>query len=82
MTLPWKRQGRCASLALLAALGAASPAAAEEPAPEDKADLMHVLAAKGLHDLANERANLYVQASFVGGFHPGFRAAYTNAAPA
>jgi hypothetical protein len=40
---------------------------------------MHVLADRGLHDLANERANVYFQATLIGSYHPSFRAAYTNA---
>ena len=91
MAPPWQAPGACALLALLAAAGVARPARADEPVSsaagtpppasaflEDKVDLMHLLAQKGLHDLLNERINLYSQATFIGSYHPSFQAPYTN----
>ncbi|WP_347986852.1 carbohydrate porin [Methylomonas sp. AM2-LC] len=39
---------------------------------------MRTLAENGLHDLQNERWNLYGQGTFISQWHPAFPAAYTN----
>jgi hypothetical protein len=67
-----------AALVLLAA-GPARAAVSEPDAHEDDAfDLMNVLTAKGWHDLANERWNVYGQVTYISSWQRGFSAAYTN----
>jgi hypothetical protein len=54
---------------------AAPPAEREDTAP----DLMNLLAAHGLHDIENERWNLYGQFTYISSWKRPFSAAYTNA---
>ena len=51
-----------------------------EPSPheEDEFDLMNILAKEGLHDLDNERWNLYGQMTWIQQQQSGFNAPYTN----
>lgn len=61
----------------------ASPAVARAEAPppnveQPDMDVMHVLAARGLHDLLDERWNVYGQLSLIGHGKLAFRAPYTN----
>lgn len=55
-------------------------AAVSEPdgRPDDAFDLMNLLAARGWHDLANERWNLYGQFTWISSFKRPFAAPYTN----
>jgi hypothetical protein len=54
----------------------AAPLAA--PAEEPSVDVMHVLAAHGLHDFVNERVNAYGQITLIGDGKAPFAAKYTN----
>jgi hypothetical protein len=52
--------------------------ASEAPVDEPRADVMHILAAHGLHDLHDERYNVYGQISLIGHGKAPFAARYTN----
>lgn len=47
-------------------------------AEPDQPTLMNQLAARGLHDVKNERWNAYGQFTYISSWHPGFQAPYTN----
>lgn len=70
-------------LLVLIALSLAGPAAragVTEPAPraDDAFDFMNLLARRGLHDLHDEKWNLYGQMTWISSFKLPFRAPYTN----
>ena len=72
------------SLSILAVSLVFAPAIAtaqrNEPAPQEEAQptLMRMLAKHGLHDLDNERWNLYGQYTYISNWKPAFSAPYTN----
>lgn len=69
------------ALALAALLGSPSVnAQAAPPAGRDDAafDLMNVLARRGLHDIDDERWNLYGQLTYISNWKRPFHARYTN----
>ena len=57
-----------------------APTAPPEPEPyaEDKADFMHILGHRGLHDPRDEDVNAYGQITLIGDGKPSFAARYTN----
>jgi hypothetical protein len=73
------RSDRACAVLSLAAVVLASPARADEaPAEEPRADFMHVLAARGLHELRDEAYNAYGQISLIGHGKAPFTAPYTK----
>ncbi len=48
------------------------------PRPDEQFDFMNLFAKKGLHDLVNERWNVYGQSTFISSFKAPFFAKYTN----
>ena len=67
--LQLKTVAGAAALAVLAASGSRA---------EGPPSLMQLLAAKGLHDLQDERWNAYAQLTYISSWKPSFPAAYTN----
>lgn len=73
------------ALAALTTLGISGRAVAQEssaeraPSPREPQDFMGLLASHGLHDLENERYNLYGQFTWISSLKPEFPARYTNA---
>lgn len=70
------------TLSVLLLFIACSPAFAQnsspEPETEEQPSMMRVLNAHGLHDLENERWNLYSQFTYISGWKGRFPAPYTN----
>jgi hypothetical protein len=64
--------------ALLSSLVARAEVAEPEPRDDDQFDIMNELAARGLHDLRNERWNAYGQLTFINSWKSNFNAKYTN----
>ena len=79
-----ERLRACGALAVAAGLACAAQARADAPtaaAPPDepaKVDVMHVLAARGLHDFIEERVNAYGQITLIGNGKAPFAAKYTD----
>ncbi len=63
---------------LFASASATAQDAPPGPRPDDEADLMHLLARHGLHDLEDERWNVYGQLTWIQQLKPPFPARYTN----
>lgn len=67
-------------LALLAIVMSGAPALADDPTEKDDAPptAMSLLAARGKHDIDNERWNVYAQMTYISLWKRAFDAAYTN----
>ena len=67
-------------IALLALAPATAHAEVSEssPRPDEQFDFMNLFAKKGLHDLVNERWNVYGQSTFISSWKAPFAARYTN----
>jgi hypothetical protein len=74
--MPSRSERALSAAAIAIALTSAAPARAETEEP--KVDFMHVLAARGLHDLDDELVNAYGQISLIGQGKAPFSARYTN----
>ena len=67
-----------AALVLLASRPAQAAVSEPDAHDDDAFDLMNVLSAKGWHDLAHERWNVYGQVTYISSWKRGFSAQYTN----
>jgi len=63
---------------LLASSLASAQNGTPAPRPEDEDSMMQYLAAKGLHDIENEKWNAYGQFTYISSWKQSFTAPYTN----
>ena len=71
------RLGVLFAVALLPCLAHAE-VSESSPRPDEQFDFMNLFAKKGLHDLVNERWNVYGQSTFISSWQAPFAAKYTN----
>jgi len=65
-------------LATVAEVGYAAQEGTPAPRAGEQPSLMGLLTSHGLHDMKNERWNIYGQVTYISGWKPSFQAPYTN----